>query len=145
MTQFRLVAKLISRDTRQSSWMTKSFERAFHRSIRTANYFDDESRLQTKLQSIKPSQELIDWCRYGHLKRGLEQWSNVHHRAARKVVAMNARNRVIKVQEQCDVELIQQISEHSTRASRVYARLMGQADADAILRDDDAMLVPALL
>jgi hypothetical protein len=134
MTQFRQVAKLISRDTRQKSWMTTSFERTYHQSIRIANtYHGDESKLQLKLQNIKPSQELIDWCRHGHSKRGLETWSSVHHREARQAVAMNARNRVLRVQEHCDAELIQQISERSTRASRVYARLIGQADADAIV------------
>lgn len=134
MKQFRQVAKLVSRDTRQKSWLTTSFEAEYHRCSRIADAHtdSDETTLQCTLQHLKPSQALVDWCIHGHCKRGLEQWSSTTHHALRRMAATKARDRVISIQTHCDALLIQQISERSTRTSRVFARLLGQADADAL-------------
>ncbi len=131
LTQLRYTAKASSRETPQKTWMTKSFRKAHNRSRQIASCYEDESKLRIKLQNIKSSQELQDWCQYGHCKRGLERLSSQSHNEARSQAVKEARSRVVAMKG-CDALLIQETSEYLSRTSRIFARLMGQADADAV-------------
>jgi hypothetical protein len=131
VTQLRYAAKASSKETPQKTWMTKSFRKAYNQSRQMASCYEDESKLRVKLQNMKTSQELQDWCQYGHCKRGLERLSSQAHNAARSQAVKEARSRVIAMKG-CDALLIRETSEYLSRTARIYARLMGQADADAV-------------
>lgn len=131
LDQFRHSARLSSTDTSEKPWMMKSFERAYKRSKRIAEIFEDESILHSKMCEIKVPEELTDWCRYGHLKRGLERWSSNSHNSARGYSVSKARKRITEMNAN-DIIFVRQESERNSRTSRVFARLMGQADANAI-------------
>ncbi len=131
MTQFRQSAKQSSRDSRLKPWMTKSFERAYSRSRRVAELCDDEneSKLLLELQNIKVTDDLVDWCQFGHRKRGLERWSSIPHNALRSHQVTAAKRQVLALN---DAILIRRTSEKFSRTARVFARLVGQADAEAV-------------
>lgn len=131
ISQFRHNAKLSSREARKKTWMTNAFERSYKRSTRIALVQEDETKLQKVLHEIMPNQELMDWSRFGHCKRGLERWSSKLHNAARSEVVTELRRTVLEMNG-CDLQLIRYESERLSRVSRIFARLMGQADAEAV-------------
>ncbi len=111
--------------------MTSSFERSYKKSLRVALVHDDESRLYNMLQALIPNQEIVGWCRYGHCKRGLERWSSKSHNAARSRAVTALRSSIVEMNG-CDEQLMREVSEIFSGASRVFARMMGRADAEAV-------------
>lgn len=132
MREFRHAAKTMSRETRGTTWMIQSVEEAFNTARQIASSFPEDTLTSEALQHIKPREDFVDWCRYGHSRRGLERWSCKAHKDARAEAASKARKRVIEMHK-CNSDFLRRIYERFSRASKVYARLIGLADAEAVV------------
>eukprot|EP00592_Proboscia_alata_P021985 CAMPEP_0194411008 /NCGR_PEP_ID=MMETSP0176-20130528/9131_1 /TAXON_ID=216777 /ORGANISM="Proboscia alata, Strain PI-D3" /LENGTH=270 /DNA_ID=CAMNT_0039212697 /DNA_START=13 /DNA_END=825 /DNA_ORIENTATION=- len=76
---------------------------------------------------------LLQWCTFGHSRRGLEKRSNVKHYAKRDLSRSNALRAVLDAQNENEAttESLAEAYRSSTRSSKNFALMMGYADAQA--------------
>jgi hypothetical protein len=87
------------------------------------------------------------WCKHGHSRRGLEEWSNKsNHGGSRSEAKKEAIKGVIEAQaelqqsgvpEDDQAEVLGRFTASLTESARTFARMMGAADAFAVTSDDD--------
>jgi hypothetical protein len=131
MQEFRHTAKIISRETRGAEWMIRSLEESCNIARQIAKSCSDEMLMEEKTwEHLEPRQDLVDWCRYGHSRRGMERWFCKAHKEIRADTTSKARRRILEMQR-CDDDFLRRISERFSRSSRIFARLIGEADAKA--------------
>lgn len=130
MKDFFASAKTLSRNTQRN--MVSGFEQAYETSQRMAYSQKVKSSLRAELGNIRVDQGLLDWCRFGHSWRGLERASSVAHNEARMSVAQKARAIVLESKDAInamDADVIQNAYEQASRSSKIFARVLGEADA----------------
>jgi hypothetical protein len=129
MKEFFLSAKTLSKEAQRSNFMVTGFEQAYETSAVLSQ--KGKSALQSTLEHVQVHQDLLDWCRFGHSWRGLERSSCVMHNDARTEVAKNARCVVFEMMKRgnLDARVIRRYYERASRSSKIFARIMGEADA----------------
>eukprot|EP00545_Synedropsis_sp_CCMP1620_P007698 CAMPEP_0119004442 /NCGR_PEP_ID=MMETSP1176-20130426/1143_1 /TAXON_ID=265551 /ORGANISM="Synedropsis recta cf, Strain CCMP1620" /LENGTH=218 /DNA_ID=CAMNT_0006956143 /DNA_START=617 /DNA_END=1273 /DNA_ORIENTATION=- len=86
------------------------------------------------------------WCKHGHSRRGLEEWSNkANHGGRRKEAKKEALRGILEAQtelrssdipEDDQIEVLGRFAASLTESARIFARMMGIADAFAVTSDD---------
>jgi hypothetical protein len=77
-------------------------------------------------------QGLAHWCTHGHSRRGLERWGSQYHGTSRTDATDSSKSTVVNLNLSGD-ELAREASRLSL-SSRVFARMMGEADEAAAIR-----------
>ncbi len=129
MKEFFVSAKTLSKEAERSNFMVTGFEQAYETSAVLSQ--KGKVALQATLEHVQVHQDLLDWCRFGHSWRGLERSSCVMHNDARTVVAKTAQCIVFEMMKRgnLDARVIRRYYERASRCSKIFARIMGEADA----------------
>ncbi len=118
-------AKALSKEAQSSGFMVAAFEKAYEVSkvmANTSGSFDD----------VQVEQDLVDYCRFGHCFRGLERSSSKLYNRARYSASSHARKGVIELTKQgADKYYVRGVYERATLSSKLFAHVMGEADAVA--------------
>jgi len=80
------------------------------------------------------AQGLAQWCTHGHSRRGLERWGSQLYAAFRGSNRSRSNSYIVSLQNQMSADGLRAESLNRTRASRLFARMMGEADATAVAR-----------
>jgi hypothetical protein len=129
MKEFFLSAKTLSKEAQRSNFMVTGYEQAYETSAVLSQ--KGKTALPSTLEHVQVHQDLLDWCRFGHSWRGLERSSCVMHNDARTVVTKSARCVVFEMMKRgnLDARVIRRYYERASRSSKIFARIMGEADA----------------
>lgn len=134
-------AKTLGKEAIRNKWMVEGYEQGHQTARHMASSIKDEESLFRKLEEVEIDVQLIDWCKYGHSRRGLERRSSKSHDSARTDAAKRAKKVVLKlVKAKEDDETIRLAYERSSCASRIFARFMGEADALAVTKRIDVVV-----
>jgi hypothetical protein len=129
MKEFFRSAMTLSKDAQRRDFMLAGVKHAYESSKYMASSQKGKTALQKRLENIQIDQNLLDWCRFGHSWRGLERASSVAHNEARTHIAQKARSVVFDMELDMDADVIGRAYERASRSSKVFARVMGEADA----------------
>lgn len=113
---------------------------AYGTACRTASKTNNEFVLAKALQNIEADVRLTFWGHGGH-NRGIEKCfrntmarrNGIHARLSYTAVAITS-------QLKCDSDELRQTCESHSRQDRIFARMMGEADACIATRSDDVCL-----
>lgn len=133
-------ARNLCLEARQKSWMVKGFEDAFDSAQKAAASETDDESIQQLLNTTFASTEVLDWCRYGHSWRGLERPSSTKNDKSRCDVQRLARKAVLENSES-DPNLIRSLYQRASLPAKVFARVMGEADALAVAQGRERLLL----
>lgn len=91
---------------------------------RSVHQFDFKDEVKTAL---------LQWCTFGHSRRGLEKRSNSKHYEKRDFCRTNSIRAVLDAQDsnEATTESLAEVYRSSTRSCKNFALLMGNADATA--------------
>jgi len=132
--EFKLTAKLICKEVRRNTKYTAGLDAAYRRATRAAVTIDDENddEIEGVLKNLNLDLGLAQWCTHGHSRRGLERWGSRMHGLNRGEHAEDAKTEIVKLGDILDdMDLLRLEAEKRTRVSRIFARMMGEADAVA--------------
>lgn len=100
----------------------------------------------------RPVQDNLNlWALHGHTRRGLERWANSRHGRIRKDDQQMYEQGILRAQQEiklkntCDgdvdrqAERLREVSLVLSRKSRLFAQMMGEADARAVASDRCSM------
>lgn len=123
----------------------------YHMSRSTAKVISKESERygfsknldDTFAEKSKGAQENLNlWSSHGHMRRGLERWSNREHGDTRQqdqfqtiMAVLRAQDDLLLKSKHADVEKLRRVSHKSTRTARHFARMLGKADSFALSND----------
>jgi hypothetical protein len=142
--------KPMGREETVSTWLSQE---DFHDMITEASFCAGESRKSKTListldcalrearrASLEAEPISLDfqclrlWCQYGHNRRGLEKLTSQMHETTRGNVVNKNREKVVALsQSGANAEDIRLASEKYSRSSIVFARIVGLADAEAVI------------
>jgi hypothetical protein len=128
-------AKKLGKEAVRNKWMVEGYEQAHQTARQMASSIRDEKWLLSKLENIQVDEPLLDWCKYGHSRRGLERRSSKSNDLARSDAARKSQRAVLHLaKEEADEESIRRAYERASRSSKIFARFMGEADALALTK-----------
>jgi len=120
----------------------------YHMSRTSAKVISNESERygfsknldETFTEKGKVAQDNLNlWTIHGHMRRGLERWSNREHGDERQKEQFQAVMSVLRAQDdmssasrKVDDEKLRRVSHKATRTARHFARMMGKADSFAV-------------
>lgn len=103
--------------------------------------------IEMAVARLRLDKGLVPWCTHGHSRRGLERWSSKSHGNARTADAESAKAAVVAASRRHarrssrrssgsavvaqNEDEIGRVSRSSSRTARIFARMMGEADAFA--------------
>lgn len=137
---------------RSSLWWTDDEYAEIHNSIRRIskelqdrgysgfleNALNSYSGRQRRAKNFDMDDEaksaLLQWCTFGHSRRGLEKRSNSKHCLDRDICRTNSRRIVLDAQRKISLteEDLAEIYRGATKPSKKFALMMGHADAMAV-------------
>mmetsp|Transcript_3411 Transcript_3411/g.5017 ORF Transcript_3411/g.5017 Transcript_3411/m.5017 type:complete len:348 (+) Transcript_3411:64-1107(+) len=133
--EFKLTAKLICKEVRRNTKYTAGLDAAYRRATRAAFTIEDEEKaddVEGVLEDLNLDLGLAQWCTHGHSRRGLERWGSRMHGLSRGEHAEDAKTEIVKLAYVIDdMEQLRIEAEKRTRVSRIFARMMGEADSVA--------------
>mmetsp|Transcript_13595 Transcript_13595/g.20547 ORF Transcript_13595/g.20547 Transcript_13595/m.20547 type:complete len:249 (-) Transcript_13595:316-1062(-) len=132
----RAICKEIRRYESQTSGLNAAYLRARHGANsfqrakrRSPNQFNDDDDIEPVVERLgKTDTGLVQWCTHGQLRRGLEKWGSKAH-IARSKDSRVQKNAIIESELRGDD--LRKISLVQSQPSRIFARLMGEADSVA--------------
>lgn len=78
----------------------------------------------------------MQWCVYGHSRRGLERYGSILQAERRRMSEVSLVETIRNFSYSADEEVLRNIIEKQTRASRIFARMIGLADEVAVTRQN---------
>mmetsp|Transcript_35699 Transcript_35699/g.53219 ORF Transcript_35699/g.53219 Transcript_35699/m.53219 type:complete len:297 (+) Transcript_35699:247-1137(+) len=131
--EFSETAHHICKEVRRHGALTTGLDEALKRSERAAKMVD-ESRVEEVITKISADPGLAQWCTHGHSRRGLERSGSRYHNSFRGVQAQDTRACALLFQSNLSREELRTEYLLRSRSARIFARLMGEADAIAATR-----------
>jgi hypothetical protein len=126
---FTDTARNISREVRRHPGLTSGLDEAFRKALLASKHVD---QVEEAMQQIPLDPGLAHWCTHGHSRRGLERWGSQYHGTSRTDATDSSKSTVVNLNLSGD-ELAREASRLSL-SSRVFARMMGEADEAAAIR-----------
>jgi hypothetical protein len=137
-----------SAEDKNNLWFSRSdyhFSRSTARVIAKESERYGHSKYLDDTYSTTFKQDVQDriniWALHGHSQRGLERWANTSHGRSRKDDQYMYINGVIRAQQEMkmkecyDGERLREVGHILSRKSRLFAQLLGEADAHAMKRE----------
>jgi len=136
-------AKGIAKQVRRHSRMTIGLDEAYKRTQKIAYKLDDEESTLKVMEKLSLDSGLMQWCAHGHSRRGLERIGSRLHAMSRSRKEAALMEMIL---DRCPSSLDDDKQENwrhqiekITRTSRIFARMIGEADAVAATRQDTYM------
>eukprot|EP00543_Licmophora_paradoxa_P015315 CAMPEP_0202460944 /NCGR_PEP_ID=MMETSP1360-20130828/46714_1 /ASSEMBLY_ACC=CAM_ASM_000848 /TAXON_ID=515479 /ORGANISM="Licmophora paradoxa, Strain CCMP2313" /LENGTH=246 /DNA_ID=CAMNT_0049082807 /DNA_START=21 /DNA_END=761 /DNA_ORIENTATION=- len=116
---------------RHCATMTIGLEEAYRQSRNASNEIE-EYRMEEVIEQLSLNSGLAHWCTHGHSRRGLERWSSNSLGDSRISDAGRVKKQIVNGQNNFTAEELRQHYLRLSRCARIFARLMGRADAIAM-------------
>jgi len=128
---FSDTARNICKEVRRCPSLTSGLDEALRKAVRNSK----QTEYDGKLQLVPHDQGLTHWCTHAHSRRGLERLASSFHCKSRNAGVVLTKSSVLNL-SLCGDELAKEASRLSLH-SRIFARMMGEADAAALLRHSE--------
>lgn len=141
--EFQATAEGISTAAQGNRRMTVGLDEAYRMAEELAKISDDEDLLELEFQKLPVQSQrfkgLAQWCTHGHTRRGLEKAVSRRHCNFRRSLMRKANEDVCNLQTLSPPELRIE-AEKRSRVARIFARMMGEADAMAARHKGNVMM-----
>lgn len=128
----RLAARLATRDVKKKSAVVEQIDAAVNKAQDLAQFLDSLDYLATMRNPSDFITGLVAWS-MEEQGRGLERYISARDRAARTESAVELRKAVVHGSREASVEELAEYCCSQTKASVLYARMMGEADHRALM------------
>eukprot|EP00546_Thalassionema_frauenfeldii_P018500 CAMPEP_0178902388 /NCGR_PEP_ID=MMETSP0786-20121207/4575_1 /TAXON_ID=186022 /ORGANISM="Thalassionema frauenfeldii, Strain CCMP 1798" /LENGTH=233 /DNA_ID=CAMNT_0020573645 /DNA_START=97 /DNA_END=794 /DNA_ORIENTATION=- len=137
LESFSQTAKGIAKQGRHYSRISLGLDEGYKRIQKIAENLDDEESTIKALQTNSLDPGIMQWCVYGHSRRGLERYGSMLQAESRRMSELSLVETIRNFPYSADEEeVLRNKIEKQTRASRIFARMIGLADEVAVTRQN---------